>query len=228
MTPARHPRLPPASPDLPDRLDRAPEEPEAGVGWSGMRLTSATLIPDAARGLGLTECRCEGVDFKGRRLEGLRCRDAVFFDCDLAGALLTGADLSRVRFVDCRLTGTVFAEAELADVTIEGGTANLANFSYATVSCLWASRTSLTEADFYRAQLRSVALTDSDLTSANFDAATVSGLSLHGSALDGIGGAGAFTGAEVTIDPHQLVTLGAAVLADMGVKVAEPPAALER
>jgi uncharacterized protein YjbI with pentapeptide repeats len=215
-------RTSPEAPNLPDEFADAAAE-FADNDWDGLVADATLTLPDAVYDLGLTECVWRGVDASGRTFSSLRCRDVVFEHCHFAGAILDSAVLTRVRFVECRLTGVVLSGAELNDVVIEGGVANLANFRSSTSSFLWVSGTSLKEADFYQARLRKSALLDADLTSASFDSASLDDLSLHGSRVDSLHGTSALTGGHVHIDPEQLVTLGAAVLAEMGVRVTGRP-----
>lgn len=184
---------------------------------------TALVLPDAIHSLAMTECVWRGVDASSRTFHRLQCRDVVFERCCFAGAILDGAALTRVAFIECQLTGTVFSGAHLGDVTIDGGVADLANFRSSTSSFLFVTGTSLKEADFYAARLRNSALLDSDLTAASFEAVSVDGLSLHGSVVDSIRGATALAGGHVGVDAAQLIPLGAAVLAELGVQVTDRP-----
>jgi hypothetical protein len=215
-------RATPESPNLPDEFAPA----AAGFAeneWDGLIAGDTLTLPHVVYDLAMTECLWRGVDASEHTLSNLQCRDVVFERCHLAAAVLDSAVLTRVRFVECRLTGVVFSGAELNDVVIEGGVADLANFRSSRSSFLWVSGTSMKEADFYRARLRKSALLDADLTSASFDSASVDGLSLHGSVVDSLHGTSALTGGRVRIDADQLVSLGAAVLAEMGVHVTGRP-----
>lgn len=216
-------RAVPDRPSLPQEFVPAPADFGHAGDWDGVIADAALDLPDAVAGLSMTECVWRGVDAGSRTLRNLRGRDVVFQQCSFAGAVLDGAALTRVAFVECQLTGVVLSAAQLTDVTIDGGVADLANFRSSVCSRFFATGTSLKEADFYAARLRDCALLDSDLTSANFDAMSADGLSLHGSVVDAVRGATALAGGRVGIDAAQLVPLGAAVLAGLGVQVTERP-----
>jgi len=150
-------------------------------------------------------------------------RDVVFEQCHFAGAVLDSSVLTRVKFIECRLTGVVLSGARLNDVVIEGGVADLANLRSSVSSFLWVTGTPMKEADFYGARLHRCALLDTDLSSASFDSASVEHLSLHGSVLDSLHGTTALTGGHVGVEANQLISLGAAVLAEMGVQSTDRP-----
>jgi hypothetical protein len=78
-------------------------------------------------------------------------------------------------------------------------------------------------ADFYDARLRNAALLDCDLTDVDLSAAHVAGLSLHGSTLNSMRGVSALVDAGLSIDSDQVVPLGVALVAGLGVTVAPRP-----
>lgn len=180
-------------------------------------------MPEVVYDLKLDECMWCNVDVTATTFRGLVCRDVMFRDCDFSGAVLDGAALTRAHFIGCRLTGAICSGAELNDVVIEGGVANLANFRMSKSTFLWIQDTTLSEADFYGAQLRHGALLDCNLTGADFSAAQISGLSLHGSTLESIHGSDALANAGVSIGAEQLVPLGVALLGGMGVQIGDRP-----
>jgi hypothetical protein len=210
-------------PDLPTAFDPAPVALGSGDTWSGVCADASLSLPEQVYDLQLIECVWREVDAGSRRLRGFTCRDVRFERCDFSGAVLDGAALTRVQFVDCRLTGLVLSGAELADVIVDGGVANLANLRGSTSTFLCARNTSLRGADFYDARLRNAALLDCDLTDVDLSAAHVAGLSLHGSTLDSMRGVSALVDAGLSIDSDQVVPLGVALVAGLGVTVAARP-----
>ena len=216
-------RVAPDPPDLPDDLAPAPAGFTRDTDWYGLAADVAMTLPETVYDLDLTGCLWRGVNARGRRFGGLRSRDVVFDHCDFAEAGLEGALLTRVRFHECRLTGANFGGAVLHDVLIDGGVADLTSFRLSRCSMLWAVGTTLQEADFAQATLRRCALLDSDLTSASFDKVSLDGLSLHGSILDALVSAQALAGGGVRIDTGQVLPLGSAILAAMGVQVGDRP-----
>ncbi|MDT5092728.1 MAG: hypothetical protein QOH60_2091 [Mycobacterium sp.] len=223
MVPARRQRVVPEPPSLPNELISAAGDFSDIAEWDGLVADSALTLPDVIHDLAITECVWRGVDASSRTFTNLQARDVVFDHCHFAGAVLDSAVLTRVAFIECRLTGIVLSGAQLGDVVIEGGVADLANLRSSVSSFLWVTATSMKEADFYGARLHRSALLDTDLSSASFDSATVEHLGLHGSIVDTLRGTSALTGGHVGVDASQLVTLGGAALAEMGVRVADRP-----
>jgi uncharacterized protein YjbI with pentapeptide repeats len=198
--------------ELPD----LPDDPDV----SAAALSFAEHVYD----LELAECVWREVDVGARTFSGMRCRDVRFERCDFSGAVLDGAALTRVHFVECRLTGVVFSGTELSDVVIDGGVASLANLRGSTSTFLCVRNTSLRGADFYDARLRNCALHDCDLTDIDLSQARIDGLSLHGSTLDSIRGLSALVDAGLSIDTDQVVPLGVALVAGLGVRTGPRPA----
>lgn len=222
MTTRAGARRVPELPDLPAELIRAPED-FASAYWEGLAADGTMSLPERIHDLDMVECVWRDVDAASRRFSGLVCRDVVFEHCDFGGAVLDSAVLTRVHFVGCRLTGAALSGAEMNDVVIDGGAGNLLNVRASNSSFLWIRGTNLREADFYQAQLRRSALLDCDLTGANFASARVDGLSLHGSAVESVRGAESFASSDVHIAQDQLLALGVAMLASMGVRVDHRP-----
>lgn len=211
----------PARPRLPDVLDEAPATLADLDSWERVRVDERVELPPAVAEVELIGSIWTGVDLTSRRVSGLRARDVVFDKCDLSGAVLDGARLDRVLFTGCRLTGTMLSATALTDVVIEDCVANLGNFRAAKSRYLFIERTVLTEADFYTARLTDSAILDCDLTGANFSDLSVDGLALHGSTLERIIGAKSLAGAS--IDAEQLIPLGVALVAGLGISVGQRP-----
>lgn len=210
-------------PDLPAEFDSAPAAVETGAAWDGVCADASLALPEHVYDVELVECIWRDVDAASCRFSGFSCRDVRFERCDLSGAVLDSAALTRVHFVECRLTGVVFSGAELRDVVIERGVAGLANFRGSTSSFLSVRETSLADADFTGARLRNAALLDCDLSGIDLTGARIEGLSLHGSTLDSIRGASALLDAGLRIGADQVIPLGAALIAGLGVTVAPRP-----
>jgi uncharacterized protein YjbI with pentapeptide repeats len=210
-------------PDLPDEFDTTADTLESGASWSGVSADASLPLPERAYDLQMVECLWRDVDASSRRFSGLTCRDARFERCDFSGAVLDSATLTRVHFVGCRLTGVVLSGSEMNDVVIDDGVTSLANFRSSTSSFLWIRDTSLKGADFSGARLRNSAFLDCDLNGIELSGAQINGLSLHGSILDAIHGASALLDAGLRIDTDQVVPLGVAVVAGLGVTVGPRP-----
>lgn len=212
-------------PDLPAEFDPAANTVDGGATWYGVSADASLALPERVYDLQLVECLWRDVDVSSRRFSGLTCRDVRFERCDFSAAVLDSAVLTRVHFVGCRLTGIVFSGSELNDVVIDDGVTSLADFRSATSSFLLVRGTSLTGADFSGARLRNGAFLDCDLSGIDLSGAQIDGLSLHGSTVESVRGAAALHDAGLRIDADQVVPVGAALLAGLGVTVSPRPAA---
>lgn len=210
-------------PDLPDELDPAPTALGSGDIWTGVSADKTLTLPEQVYDLELIECVWRDVDATARRFSGLVCRDVRFERCDLSGAVLDGAKLTRVQFVGCRLTGLALGGSELTDVVIEDSVLDLADFRSSTSSFLWLRDTSLKRTDFTEARLRNAAFLDCDLNGIDLSNTRIAGLSLHGSTLDAIRGASALLDAGLRVDADQVVPLGIALVAGLGIEVGPRP-----
>jgi uncharacterized protein YjbI with pentapeptide repeats len=215
-------KLRPDRPDVPSSWDPAPAFLDSGDTWDGLLAGADLEVPEHVADLTLQECRFEGVDLSGRSLGGLRCRDTEFVHCDLSGAVLDDATMTRVGFTDCRLTGAILAGAKLTDVHVRDCRADLVNLRMATARYLLVENTGLEGADLYRFTAAESWLLRCDLTGANLSDAGLAGTDLHGTAVADVRGALALSGTRISAD--QLVPMGAAVLAALGITVTDPPA----
>ena len=209
----------PDPPEAPPRWDPAPDTVEPGAVWDGVEAEAATVVPEQVADLDVRESRWVDADLSGRRFTGLRCRDTQFEHCDLSGAVLDEAAFRRVTFTNCRLTGIVLSGSTLDDVRISDCRADLASFRMARAGYLLVENTVLCGADFYELTGTGCGIVDCDLTGASFTDARLTGLRLHGSTLDAIGGALALRGARIS--PDQLVPLGAALAAALDIQVSD-------
>jgi uncharacterized protein YjbI with pentapeptide repeats len=215
-------KLRPDPPDLPSGWDPAPGSIDSATTLDGVLAGAGLEVPEHVADLTLHECRFEGVDLAGRSLGGLRCRDTEFVHCDLSGAVLDDATFTRVRFTDCRLTGALMAGAKLTDVHVQDCRADLLNLRMARARVLLVEGTGLEGADLYRFAAAESWLLRCDLTGANLADAELAGVHLHGSTIADVRGALALSGTR--IGAEQMVPVGAAVLAALGIAVTEPPA----
>ncbi len=211
----------PTTPRLPGQLESAPERLEARDSWFGVRAEAGLDVAAAVPDLELIETVFVGCDLSGRSLTGLQARDVVFDGCDLSGAVLDGARLDRAAFVGCRLSGAALSGTRLTDVTVEDCAATLLNLRAAQAERLYLRRTRLAEADLGGATLTDSAILDCDLTGVVVRGVTAPGLALHGSSLDGLVGADSLRAARIGED--QLVPMGAALVAALGVTFGPSP-----
>ncbi|GAA1865113.1 hypothetical protein GCM10009836_51750 [Pseudonocardia ailaonensis] len=216
---SRSTKTQPDPPDLPPRFDAAPGPPADGDLWDGVEAGPGIVFPEHVADLRLHECRIRGVDLSGRSLGGLHCRDTEFVNCDLSGAQLDDTVFQRVTFTDCRLTGTELNGAGLTDVRISGCRADLVRLRMAKGTFLHVEDTTLRGADLYRFTASGCAFLRCDLGEASIEDARLAGTDLHGSGVDDLRGPLALQGCR--IGPEQLVSVGALMLAAMGVQITE-------
>lgn len=217
----KHPKILPDPPVVPPHYDAAPSRAESGMLWDGVEAGPDVEFPDVVADLDVRECRFVDAELSGRTLSGLHCRDTAFVHCDLSGAVLDRAVLERVSFTGCRLTGLVLSGATLRDVRIADCRADLAGLRMARARFLWIEDSTLRAIDLFEFAGTNVVLRDCDLTGADLDRADLRGADLHGSTLDGVRGALSLRGARIS--PEQQVTLGAVLLAALGIQVTDPP-----
>lgn len=209
----------PQVPDLPGELQALDGSGPPGDTWDGLRMDATAEVPERIADLAVTECVLDGVDLTSRRLTGFHARDTVFEHCELSGAILDGATLTRVRFVGCRMNGVMLGAARLADVSFEECRAPMANFRSAELLRVLATNCTLTGAEFQGTVFAETYLYDCALEESDFVEARVRGLDLHGSSLSGVRGVLSLRGARV--DTDQLIDLGVAALAEVGIRTGD-------
>lgn len=217
----KNPKVVPDPPDAPPHYEPAPAVLESGTIWDGVQAGPDVEVPRVVADLDVRESRWVDADLSGRTFTGLHLRDTAFVHCDLSGAVLDRAVLERVTFTGCRLTGVVLSGTTLRDVRIADCRADLANLRMARASYLLIEDTTLRGADLFQLAGTHVAVLDCDLTGADLDRADLTGAHLHGTTLDDVHGVLSLRGARISRD--QQVTLGAAVLAALGIQVTDPP-----
>lgn len=217
MPPRSRRKLLPDPPEVPPRYEPVPEV-ESGALWDGLEITDVEF-PATVADLDVRESRFAGTDLSGRTFTGLSLRDTLFERCDLSGAILDGAVLDRVTLTGCRLTGTVLSGTTLRDVRITDCRADLLNLRMARARFLVVEDSVLRGADLHELAGTDVAFLDCDLTGADLERADLAGARLHGSTLDDVRGALSLRGARIGAD--QQVTVGAALLAALGIAVTD-------
>jgi len=177
-------------------------------------LTAAHLT-----GLSLETARLKSCRLDGAELRRLRCRRVIFDTCDFANSRWLDCELGEVAFLDCRFTGASIAGGRLADVVARACQLRLAKLSH-----LGRPHALLEGCD-----LRGALLMESDLSDTHFSACDLSdaelfnvdlqGSDLRDNELAGLRGVGCLRGA--TVDSLQLLSLGPALAAHVGVVVEE-------
>lgn len=215
--PLRRRKDAPEPPQVPPAYDPPPDE--LGYRCDGVGFGPHLDLPETVADLDLRECRFAGSDLSGRVFTGFEVRDTAFVHCDLSGAVLDGAVLERVTFTDCRLTGTVLSGATLRDVRVTDCRADLVNLRMTRAAWLVVEGSGLRGADLHEFAGTDCAFLGCDLTGADLERADLTGARLHGSTLDDLRGALALRGTSIA--PDQQVTVGAALLAALGIRVTD-------
>jgi uncharacterized protein YjbI with pentapeptide repeats len=183
----------------------------------GVALRHADLSGATASGVELLDSHLVNVMLGETRLRGARVRDTVLERCDLSNADCSSLKANVVLFDDCRGVGLVLAEADLRETTVRAGRFDYLNCRMATLTNVTFDDVMLRQADFQGARLKSVRFSGCDLSSADFRDARLQDVDLRGSTLDLLAGIGGLRGA--IIDQVQLVSLGPAMAAELGIQL---------
>jgi len=184
-----------------------------------VELVDLDLTAEHLTGLSLETVRVKGCRLDDAELRRLRCRRVVFDTCDFANSRWLDCELGEVAFLDCRFTGASIAGGRLADVVVRQCQLRLAKLSH-----LGRPHALLDACD-----LRGALLMESDLSDTRFAACDLSdaelfnvdlqGGDLRDNELAGLRGVGCLRGA--TVDSLQLLSLGPALAAHVGLDVEE-------
>jgi uncharacterized protein YjbI with pentapeptide repeats len=213
------PVTPPQPPRIPDHLTPGTSLAEGldeELDWVGIALTG-DFTGGRAVGLVLTGATITGSRFAGADLSKAQLTDVRLVGCDLQGAILDEAVLTRVELVDCRMSGVVLSRSRLHDVRLVKCQLDEANLRMVVSRRLWFEGCSMAKADFYDSAIDGAVLWQCDLSGATFAKARATGARLHGSRLDGIGGADCLRGASFASD--QVAELALPVFAALGLVI---------
>jgi uncharacterized protein YjbI with pentapeptide repeats len=192
----------------------APEGDE--VEWEAVECTGVAL-PEHLDALLLTGSRLRRVAFTGCRIDRFEASDSVLEDCELSGALLSGARLERVELRRCRMSGVDLSRATLRDVLLDDCRIDQGNFRAATLDGVDAVDCDLREGDLYGAEVARSNLLRSDLAGADFSKCRLRRVLLHGSNLLGLKGGAALAGIIVSRD--QVMSLAPSLVTALGIVV---------
>jgi len=206
----------PAAPRLPAQLD-AGGPLEDGGAWAGADAGAQQSFDGGVRDFDITASRLRAVRLTGAVLEGGRWADVVVEDCELSGMTLEGTTWARVAFRGCRMSGMVAIGVKAVDVMFTDCRIDAANFRGSAFERCAFDGCDLARADFYGARLAPGAMRRCSLVEADFSKAQCEGLDLRGSDLSGVIGAASLRGCTIT--PEQMVPLGLALVASLGVRV---------
>lgn len=184
----------------------------------GEELVDLDLSGVEADGVHLTACTFRSVLLTGARLGAIRMRGVRFQGCDLSGALVDAAMLSDVTFDRCRMTGFVLT-GRVAEVRFTDCKLDDAVLRPITGSGVAMEGTTLVGADLSGMALTGSSFDRCDLTGVDVSRSRVKGLRLTGCRIDGLRGATGLAGA--VLDATEVVPMGWALLADLGITVAQ-------
>jgi uncharacterized protein YjbI with pentapeptide repeats len=209
----------PQSPRLSTELRLADSVLDDEADWDGVEATAASVVQAGAVDCQITGSHLIGVRFTGAEHHRLRLLDVVLDDCELSGTVLSEATFVRVQFNRCRMSGLVASGLNAHDVTWAECKLDGVNLRAATLERSEWSDSLMNEADFYAARFTTSSFYRCDLTGAEFSKARCDGVNLHGSTLEGIGGADSLSGCCIGSD--QVVDLALPLLAAMRIVVSD-------
>lgn len=210
----------PTQPRAPESFVAAAGWDEAeSLGWADLELREGPdpSVPIEAPGLDVSRCLLVGISLVGALLPRSRWSDVVFARCDLAGADLTGAALSRVEVRECRLNGALLGGTRLRDVRIVDCLLDGTHLRLAKGERIRIEHCRAVGLDLSGTEATEVVIADCDLTGADVSQARLPGVRLAGSTVDGLRGAASLR--DAVIDADQVLPLGVALLAALGVTI---------
>jgi len=208
----------PEAPRLPDHLeDQVHLDPDE-VG----ELQDARVVDiggDDLDDLELTRCVVEGVRLTARSARRLRLTDVVLRDCELSGLDLQEARLLRVRIERCRAEGLDAGLLRATDVVVVDTKLSTAGLRMTAWERSAFEGCDLRRAELMEASLDGVEMTGCDLTGADVTRARMVDVRFRSTRLDDLAGATALAGA--TVEATQVVPVGLALFAALGIRLDE-------
>ncbi len=209
-------------PRLPAAFDgAAPEMLADEVVWERVVVDAddevANGIGAVAAHVEIIETALVGAQLTGARLRGLRVSDSRWRGVDASGLIADSASFVRVELVGCRLSGIDLAGARLTDVRFVDCRMDEANLRMVRGDRVAFERCDLRGAELIDARLPGAALVDCDLSATQLSGADLAGGRITGSIVDTVKGASSLRG--VTIDPLQVLPLGARLLGELDIVV---------
>lgn len=186
------------------------------IDWSGVGCDDVAVPREVAM-FGVASAWLRNVRFTGCDIEHFDACDVVFEECELSGALVSGARMERVEFRRCRMSGVELSMATLRDVGFDECRLDEANLRAATLVAVDAVDCELRNADLYGATIERSNILRSNLTGADFSHCRLERLLLHGSTVIDVKGGAALAGAIISRD--QIVTLAPSVITSLGIVV---------
>lgn len=203
-------------PRVPEDLRSPGAPPGDEIEWEGLACADVDLPPELTA-LVVASSRLRNVRLTGCRIDRFEARDVVFEDCELSGALVSGALLERVEFRRCRMSGIDLSRATARDVLLDGCRLDEANLRAATLVAIDADDCELRNSDFYGARIERSNLLRSNLTGSDFSKCRLERVLLHGSTLIDLKGGAALAGSIISRD--QVISLAPAVITAIGIVV---------
>ncbi len=187
-------------------------------GW-GERAIRGTAIGADAELVEIGRSTIAGVRFTAAHLRRLELIDVILTDCDLSGAVLEELRLDRVAFVNCRLDGADLGGATLTDVRFTDCQMDDLGLRMVRAERLVVTGGTAQRVDLYRAWCNGSRWHDVDLTGAELSGAKLARARLQGSTIAEVRGGRALEGA--VIDHEQVVAVGLALIADVGIELSD-------
>jgi uncharacterized protein YjbI with pentapeptide repeats len=165
-----------------------------------------SLLSPRGQFLRLEKCVLRNATLSDTKAQGLRARDCMVEDSDLANIDLTGSLLERVEICATRLTGAACAEARFKSVLFRECKLDLSSMRMATLESCVFENCNLAEADFYSADLSENVFRACDLSRADISHAKLKGADIRNCRIDGMRGMPADTeGLMISADQAPLL-----------------------
>ena len=210
------PDVPALPPDLAplDAAGLRGEDEQCDVELVGLELSGEQLSRVSLETARLKDCR-----FEGAELRGWRCERVIFETCDFANGRWFDCDFREVAFLDCRFVVASLTGGALSAVLMRDCLAQLAKLSHLGRPHALLERCDLRGALLMESEFCDVRFADCDLTGLELFNVDLTGSDLRDNELGGLKGVACLRGA--TIDPLQLLTLGPALAAHVGLVIEE-------
>ena len=211
---------PPGVPALPPGLDALDADGlRAGDEHAGVELRDLDLAGEHITAVSLEMARVKACRLDGAELRRLHCRQVVFENCDFANSKWLDCELADVAFLGCRFIGASLSGGRLGDLLLRDCQLKLARLSHLGRPNALLERCDLRGALLMESDLSQLCFGDCELGDAELFNVDLGGCDLRGNELDGLKGVGCLRGA--TVDALQLLSLGPALAAHVGLTVEE-------
>jgi uncharacterized protein YjbI with pentapeptide repeats len=207
------------APRIEPELRVVPVELDDDADLDEVEVRELTFATDVLHDVRIQRSRLVGVSLAGHRFVDAELRDVHAHTIDAVGARLGKASLTRVEIHDSRLSGLDLGEATLRHVRFVSCRLDGANLRMVDAESVEFEDCELHDVDLGGARLRGVRFAGSRLSAVDFSNARCERVDLRGALLTDPRGVTGLRGATIGVD--QVLPLAPAVLADLGITVAD-------